>query len=69
MWVQGKMELKLDMHTNIPLHIQKLKFEEGVYGFNDPIGEEALGSKLSSKFGLAKRTPFTSFLSHLLGIV
>jgi len=56
------MEQKFEMHKNIPLHVQKLNCEEGIYEFKDPIGEEALGSKLWSKLGLAKELLLQVFL-------
>jgi len=56
---------KCELFENIPLHVQELNYNEGVYDLEDHDGEEALNSNLLPKLELTKKT-LTSFLSHLL---
>jgi hypothetical protein len=46
------MVLKLEMHENNPLHIQKLNCGKNVYELEDLVGEELLSLNLSPKLGI-----------------
>jgi hypothetical protein len=50
MWAHGIMVVKLEMHE-----LYCLNYGKGVYELEDPIGEEAQGSNLPPKLGLAKK--------------
>jgi hypothetical protein len=52
---------KHELFENIPLHVQELNYEKGVYKLEDHVGEKALGSNLLPKLGFAKRYFLTSF--------
>jgi hypothetical protein len=54
------------MHENIPLHVQKLNCNEGIHELEDFVGEKALGSILSPKIKLAKRTHLACFPNCIL---
>jgi len=60
------MVLRHEFFKNIPLHIQKLNYEEDIYELGDHVGEKALNLNLSPKFKFVKKTFLTSFPSHLL---
>jgi hypothetical protein len=66
MWVLGKMGPKHELFKDIPLHVQELNSKKNIYELKNHAREKALNSNLPPKLGLAKRTPFTSFFSHLL---
>jgi hypothetical protein len=57
---------KHESFENIPLHVQELNYEKGVYELEDHVGEKALGSNLLPKLGFAKRYFLTSFFNHML---
>jgi hypothetical protein len=65
MWVQGKMVPKHELLESIPLHIQELNCEKGVYELEDHVGEKALGLNLLPKLGPAKKNLLASFFSRL----
>jgi hypothetical protein len=52
--VQGKMVLGHKLFKSIPLHIQKLNCEKGIYELEDHIGETTLNSYLLPKLKLVK---------------
>jgi hypothetical protein len=64
--MQRRMVPKLKMHENIPPHIQKQNYEKCIYELEDPIREEALGSNLSPKLGLAKKNSSCKFSQSLV---
>ncbi len=51
---------------SIPLHVQELDYEKGVYELKDYVGEQALNLNLLPKLGLANKTLPTSFPNRLL---
>jgi hypothetical protein len=66
MWVLGEMVPKHELFKNISLHTQELNSEKNIYELKNHAREKTLSSNLPLKLGLAKKSPFTSFLSHLL---
>ncbi len=64
--MQGEMVPKHELFKNIPLHVQKVNYEEDIYELKDHVGEEALSLNLLPKLGLAKRTFLASFPNCLL---
>ncbi len=58
--------LERKLCEKIPLHVQELNYEEGVYELEDQVEEEAWGLDLLPKLGLIKKKKFASFLSRLL---
>jgi hypothetical protein len=51
---------------SIILYIQELNYEKNIYELEYHVGEKALNSNLSPKFGPTKRIPLKSFLNYLL---
>jgi len=51
---------------SIPLHNQGLNYETNVCELENHVQEKGLNSNWSTKLGPTKKTPTSSFLSHLL---
>jgi hypothetical protein len=66
MWGWEEMVLKCKLCENIPLHVQELNCEEGVYELEYQVGEEAWGLYLLPKLGLIKNKIIASFPNRLL---
>jgi hypothetical protein len=52
---------KCELPESIPLHYQRLNFGVGICELEDHVGQKGLNSNWSTKLGLAKKTPPTSF--------
>ncbi len=68
-WMQEIMVPKCELYENIPLHIQRLNYGEGVHELNDCVGGETLSSNLPLELGPIKKIPLASFSNCLLKIV
>jgi hypothetical protein len=49
------------LFENIPLHVQRLNYGEGVYELEDHVGEKTLNSYLLLKLGSVKRIIHVGF--------
>jgi hypothetical protein len=57
---------KCELPKIVPLHAQKLNYGTNICELEDRVGEERLNLNWLPKLVPTQKTPFTSFLNHLL---